>query len=395
MQANTIRAIKALLLPALIGVSLAAPFAVSAQSKIIAVGDSITEGVGGATSYRKPLTDDLNSTGCNYEMVGSRTQNRTGTFVSRHEGYSAQPVQFFLDSVSGTPRIDTMMTTRADVVLIHLGSNDARIDRNPDVSVSDLDDLVTRIWNINADAEIFVANVIPWYGSSTNSNITADVQTLGNRIQTWVANENDSRLHLVDVRSGYSINLMQSDGIHPDANGDAHIADAFLSVMDQVDICPPDTTITSPSSAGQLLSGSYTFTGTATDIGNTGINRVRIAIEDNNHTNDNNRWFNFSTGTFGSFSATVATLTNVTASSTDWNINTVLPRGDYTLYALAIDNADRQNYYNIGLWPTNQQFFVSADNTLPTISIDPIGSQTSGNVNISGDANDNLSLIHI
>ena len=185
---------------------------------------------------------------------------------------------------------------------------------------------------------------------------------------------------------------MQSDGIHPDANGDAHIADAFLSVMDQVDICPPDTTITSPSSAGQLLSGSYTFTGTATDIGNTGINRVRIAIEDNNHTNDNNRWFNFSTGTFGSFSATVATLTNVTASSTDWNINTVLPRGDYTLYALAIDNADRQNYYNIGLWPTNQQFFVSADNTLPTISIDPIGSQTSGNVNISGDANDNVAI---
>jgi len=88
---------------------------------------------------------------------------------------------------------------------------------------------------------------------------------------------------------------------------------------------------------------------------------VRIAIEDNNYTSASNRWFNFTgsaangyTGSFGSYSETIANLANITTSKVDWDITVTLPSGgDYTFYALAVDNAGNQNYFNVGVWPRN------------------------------------------
>jgi len=77
-----------------------------------------------------------------------------------------------------------------------------RLAQSVSGTVSEIDQIVTRIWANNTAAEVFIANVIPWYStSSTNSNVQSDVQQLGTAIETWVTNKADSRLHLVDVRS--------------------------------------------------------------------------------------------------------------------------------------------------------------------------------------------------
>ncbi len=223
-----------------------APTSINAgvKLKIMALGDSITEGISGQMSYRMPLTTELDLTGCVYEMVGTKTQNLTNTgFISSHAGYSGHSTQYFLDHTAypnaQNPGIDFIINnSNPDVVLVHLGSNDMNRSDSISGTVAELDSLASRIWSINSDTQIYVANVIPWYGNSNNSNIASDVATLGNQIESWINSQGDSRLHNVDVKSGYSTSYMISDGIHPNALGDAHIADAFLASMANESLCP-------------------------------------------------------------------------------------------------------------------------------------------------------------
>ena len=410
MRSKAYSLTKNIILGAPLCIALAASTSALAQVKILPLGDSITQGTRGQQSYRKPLVEELNLSGCGFEMVGSRSENNIPTgFISPHEGYSGHNTDFFTEGSPqanpANPGIDAIMDAEnPDIVLVHLGSNDITRSRpvlGPYLSngnggtVAEIERLVTQIWNSNADAEIFVANVIPWFGASNNPNVAADIVTLGDEIESWIDAENDPRLHLVDVRSGFNINLMTSDGIHPNADGDAHIADAFLSVMDEAEVCsdgaPPATFISSPAAAGASVSITHTYTGTATDTGGAGFDRVRIAIEDNNDTDGSGQWFNFATGTFGRFSSTVATLSNVTESSLDWNFTATLPSGNYTLYALAIDNDGNQDFNGRGFWPTNRRFVVPSDSQTPSITIDtPSANDITlpANASFSGSATD-------
>ena len=139
------------------------------------------------------------------------------------------------------------------------------------------------------------------------------------------------------------------------------------------DSTPPETILVSPSVPPDVnpfdfdtVSATHTFTGSATDMEGDGIQRVRIAIEDNNHTTNNNRWFNFGTGQFGSYSETIAILTNQTPNSASWSITTTLPSGgDYQFYALAVDSLGNQDDFNSGVWPQNTRFFTSSDTLAP------------------------------
>ena len=85
--------------------------------KIMAVGDSITEGVLGQRSYRSALVPSSAVTECEFEMVGSKLNNETSTnFQSPHEGYSGHPANYFIpgQTQSGNPGIDVMLS------LIHI-----------------------------------------------------------------------------------------------------------------------------------------------------------------------------------------------------------------------------------------------------------------------------------
>lgn len=195
-----------------------------AQLRIMAVGDSITEGFTpdrtGTASYRKEFEAVLNQTGCDFEMVGSRSRNYFAdpfAFGGRHEGYSAHRADNILNGLDANPGIDAMMATNSpDAVLLHIGSNDMRIGQNPLLTSSEIEQITTRILNANGNARIFVANVIPWFGASTpnNPDVPTSVSALGSRITASVNAMGNPNVILVDVRSGFTPSLMQSDLIH-------------------------------------------------------------------------------------------------------------------------------------------------------------------------------------
>lgn len=214
--------------------------------RIMAVGDSITEGLN-ATSYRQQFVSLMNNSSCSYQMVGSLTDNLPATgFQSNHEGYTAHKTDHFLtgrfDGRLNNPGISvTMATHTPDVVMVHLGSNDIYQEPNDGNSVAntiaDLDTLISLILNANPNATVLLANVIPWYNLNDSMNISARITQLSGAIVAYLQANNRPNVRFVNVTAGYTPALMQTDLIHPNAAGDAHIANAFFNALDNSGRC--------------------------------------------------------------------------------------------------------------------------------------------------------------
>ena len=157
------------------------------------------------------------------------------------------------------------------------------------------------------------------------------------------------------------------------------------------DLTPPTASIATPSSPGVILTTSPTITGSASDTGGSGFDRIRVAIKDRT----TNLWYSASTGTFGSWIEQTANLSNTTVTQTDWALPTTLPPGHYTVVASAIDNSGNVRTTPSGgtAW-TGTRFYVEApvvDTTPPTVTISTpaaSGAILSSSPTISGSAAD-------
>ena len=243
--------------------------------KIMAVGDSITHGVAGVSSYRREFTSLLEAESCSFTMVGSQLTSRStgvdpecidtepvgdgwgwdGTqsclvgessgvevFRGAHEGYSSHRADHFLtgrDSSSGSnPGIRVSMETFApDVVLLHLGSVDLFNEQGVSNALIDLDDVLDAIYEVQPETLVLMANVIPWFSDKPYEGIGGDIERLGDGVQRIIDERFDPFLKLVDVRSGFTESMMLDDLIHPNASGERHIADAFANVYQSFADC--------------------------------------------------------------------------------------------------------------------------------------------------------------
>ncbi len=202
--------------------------------RIMPVGDSITHGHRSVNSYREPLEDLLEANDCNFRYVGSQQRNYLHDgYRAPHEGYSGHTADDFLNGYYNNRGIDHSMSSHEpDVVLLHIGSNDMNRGHSISGTIVEIDQIINIIHQQNSIATVLLANVVPWYGTPQQS-----VRTLGDRIEAYVKQLSDQRVWLVDVRSGYSRNMMISDGVHPNSTGEAHIADAFYDVYERADLC--------------------------------------------------------------------------------------------------------------------------------------------------------------
>lgn len=211
-------------------------------------------------------------------MKGSQTQSsNTSTYTSSHEGYSGWWAQHFISGFpNGGPRAiaTTVEVEEPDVILMHLGSNDLN-GTGPASAASveqTLDNIRQVINKINSQADstnlarptILLAKPIPWLGiSADNPDIKSDIETLGSRISDAIENGfpasigNPTRqpflsnVFEVDGHTGFKPGFMQTDGIHPNAEGERFLASAFFQGMVDAGICevttPAQTTLVSPS----------------------------------------------------------------------------------------------------------------------------------------------------
>ena len=142
--------------------------------EIMAVGDSITQGIVGAASYRRDFTNLLEAANCSFTMVGSQQTSLvenfdptcvdTGVigdgwgwdgskscmvgaealsdasvFRGAHEGYSSHRADHFLTGLGINPGIRVSVSThQPDVILLHIGSNDLFDLQSVDSTVDDI-----------------------------------------------------------------------------------------------------------------------------------------------------------------------------------------------------------------------------------------------------------------
>lgn len=212
--------------------------------RIMAVGDSITHGFGGATSYRKPLLGLLRSSGCEFTMVGSMLNNLPDTgFVSPHEAYSGHRTDSFLtgqQSSFGDNRgiSESMFEFMPQLVLLNIGTNDMSQNREVDDVIANIDQIVALVFNAAPEAKVIVSTLVPFFKSADPQNsVNIRLELLSNALEAWYAQAAQSGVFLVDIRDGFTADMMLPDLIHPGVEGDALIADRFYDSIQRNNLC--------------------------------------------------------------------------------------------------------------------------------------------------------------
>jgi lysophospholipase L1-like esterase len=219
-----------------------APAAAVAQTRILPLGDSITQGSQGFASYRYALWFQLQQAGHDVDFVGQGSAVFGGgtpnlgtyplyltTFDRDHEGHWGWRTDE-IAAIAGT----IANATQPDVALVHLGTNDIGQQGAAGVANADthLRSIVAQLRSAVPDVTILLARVIPIGPGTSYFANAAQVAPL-NAVISAIAADLDtpaSRILVVDQNSGYDLGtMMQADGLHPNVAGEARIASVWFA----------------------------------------------------------------------------------------------------------------------------------------------------------------------
>jgi acyl-CoA thioesterase-1 len=185
--------------------------AVSAESHtIVFFGDSLTAGYGladpGSQAYPALIQDKIDQAGLNWHVVNAGLSGET--------------------TAGGLRRIDWILRQPLDIFVLALGANDGLRGLNPEVSRSNLMQIMERVRAKNPKAKLVVA------GMQMPPMMGDDFAQAFREMFPAVARQNNATLlpFLLEGVGG-SIALNQDDRIHPNAQGHAIIADHVWKVL--------------------------------------------------------------------------------------------------------------------------------------------------------------------
>lgn len=202
--------------------------------RIMPLGNSITRGSGTPffTGYRQPLYINLRGAGYDVDFVGSE-RNGGGTalpFDLDNEGHSGQAAEWIADRV-----ITFLNENPADIVLLHVGTNDLQNGDAPETAVNDTESILDLIdsWEDDNDEVIVVlARII--------NRATVDPRTSEyNRLLAEMARariDDGDRIVVVDMENSAGLQYQEngpdwSDSIHPSYHGYQKMAALWLDRM--------------------------------------------------------------------------------------------------------------------------------------------------------------------
>lgn len=170
--------------------------------KIMAIGDSITDGYGVTGSYRKYLYNELTKKGYDIDMVGSKGNDmkigfsdaETGESFSYDDdntGYSGYTIKEYpgrngiLETLKST---NCLENCKPDIVILQIGTNNIIDNYDADKTHSDLEELIDYILgNISENSTLFVTTI-------------PDVDPNRQEVYNWFSNYR----HSADWQTNYS-----------------------------------------------------------------------------------------------------------------------------------------------------------------------------------------------
>ena len=193
--------------------------AAAAPLKIMALGDSITYGVGSQTSssYRVGLRKKLVNAGKPVDFVGSLTSG-SGT-DTENEGHSGWTIAQLSAKAAGW-----LNTYEPDVVLLHIGTNDLKAGTGAAGAPDRLEALIDVVHAARPTAEVYVQQLV----GSTDATIDQRITTFNAALPAVISGKG-AWLHLVD-QSGVDATMLK-DTLHPNDAGYALMADNLYAAL--------------------------------------------------------------------------------------------------------------------------------------------------------------------
>ncbi|BEL04587.1 SGNH/GDSL hydrolase family protein [Actinoplanes sichuanensis] len=215
------------LVAALLAAVFTQPSPAAAESnggtRVMPLGDSITEGTQIPGGYRIGLWQRLVAAGYRTDFVGSQFNGPAALGDHDHQGHPGWRIDQIDANVAGWLRATTPRT-----VLLHIGTNDILQNYNVSGAPSRLSALIDRITATVPSADVFVATIIPL----ANSGQEAAARTFNAAIPGIVQSKG-GRVHLVDMHAALTTADL-IDGVHPTATGYDKMAAAWYAALRSV-----------------------------------------------------------------------------------------------------------------------------------------------------------------
>ena len=206
---------------------LVQPGAAAAESnggtRVMPLGDSITEGTQVPGGYRIGLWQRMAAGGYRVDFVGSQFNGPPQLGDHDHQGHPGWRIDQIDANVTGWLRATTPRT-----VLLHIGTNDVLQNYNVAGAPGRLSALIDHITAAAPTADVFVATLIPL----ANPGQAAAVRTF-NAAVPGIVRGKGPRVHLVDMYAALTTADL-IDGIHPTATGYDKMAATWYAALRSV-----------------------------------------------------------------------------------------------------------------------------------------------------------------
>ncbi|MFD4635932.1 AbfB domain-containing protein [Lentzea sp. NPDC058436] len=214
------------LMAALLALGVLAPtgVATAAESnggtRVLALGDSITDGFNVPGGYRINLWRGLAAAGHLVDFVGNRSNGPADLPDHDHQGHPGWRIDQIDAIVTSVLRETTPRT-----VLLHLGTND--IVQNHDLAGAParLSALVDHIRAAAPNADVFVSSVVPLTDPALEARVNAYNATIPGMVRG-----KGSRVHFVDMHAALTTADL-ADGVHPSRAGYDKMAARWASAL--------------------------------------------------------------------------------------------------------------------------------------------------------------------
>ena len=223
--------------------------------RIMPLGDSITKGTGtcqegdppdppdelywNCTGYRDFIWYSLESNGYAVDFVGSQGSQFQDDYLdpyhdNDHEGHGGKTADWIRDRVYG-PSDYFLLDNPADIVLLHIGTNDFNGSPPPNDVVTEVSQILDKIDNYETDQghEVWVILAMIINRSdplSDKGQLTTDFNL---DLQAMAESRIGDNILLVDMESALTYPDDLGDTLHPNETGYSKMADEWFSALEQ------------------------------------------------------------------------------------------------------------------------------------------------------------------
>jgi lysophospholipase L1-like esterase len=194
--------------------------------KVMALGDSLTVGVGSTRGggYRAPFWERMRDAGIEVDMVGGKVDGPE-TFDNRHQGYAQMPLH---DLSAGA--FDKVRTFAPDFVLLLAGGDEVGTSHfSPHAFAANLDVMIDRIFTAKGDVKVLISTLPPAkFGKNQGAKRAV------NELLRRTVKERSARgqaVYLVDAFAAIDPQREMADAAHPNDAGYERIGEAFADVL--------------------------------------------------------------------------------------------------------------------------------------------------------------------